>query len=70
MKKYLKEFLNKDDGIETIEFVALIAVAAILIAVIVSVGSKMKGTADLAATEINNSMDKVDGLLQGKKQGG
>ena len=31
MKKYMNLFLNDEDGVETIEFIALVAVAAVLI---------------------------------------
>lgn len=36
---YLKSFFCEDDGVETIEFIALIAVAAVLVGVIISIGS-------------------------------
>ena len=44
MRKYLKIFMSNEDGIETIEFIGLVAVAAILIGVIVTIGTRMKTT--------------------------
>ena len=41
MWKYAKKFVTEDEGIETIEFVALLAVAAVLITIVAAIGSKM-----------------------------
>ena len=62
MKQYLKKFFDEADGIETIEFVALIAVAAELIVVIVRIGQSMQGTATKAETQIGNAMTGIEGL--------
>ena len=64
MKNFFINFLNEENGIETIEFVALVAVAAILIAVIVTIGQKMSGTANGAQKSIDTSMTAVDSMLK------
>lgn len=63
MKDYLKRFLGVDDGIETIEFVALIAVAAVLIVVIINIGKVMNSTAKNASGQITNSMASVNAMM-------
>ena len=45
MWKYAKKFVTEDEGIETIEFVALLAVAAVLITIVAAIGSKMAAKA-------------------------
>lgn len=64
--KYLKSFVKEEDGIETIEFIGLVAVAAILIGVIVAIGTKMNGTAEKAQESLDKSMDKVNNMIDGK----
>lgn len=66
MRKYLKNFMGNEDGIETIEFIGLVAVAAILIGVIVTIGTRMKSTADTANNALDNSMSQVEGMLGGQ----
>lgn len=63
MKKYLKSFVKEDEGIETIEFVGLVAVAAILIGVVVQIGTKMNATAGKAKDKLDSSMGEVDKML-------
>ena len=64
--KYLKSFVKEEDGIETIEFIGLVAVAAILIGVIVAIGTKMNGTAEKAQKSLDKSMNKVNNMIDGK----
>ncbi|WP_342980494.1 MULTISPECIES: hypothetical protein [unclassified Ruminococcus] len=66
MRKYLKIFMSNEDGIETIEFIGLVAVAAILIGVIVTIGTRMKTTADKANSALDTSMGEVEGMLGGQ----
>lgn len=42
MTQYIKNFIIEESGVETIEWVGVLAVAAGLIAVIAKVGSSMK----------------------------
>lgn len=63
--KYLKSFVKEEDGIETIEFIGLVAVAAILIGVIVAIGTKMNETAEKAQKSLDKSMDKVNNMIDG-----
>lgn len=63
MKKYLKRFVKEEEGIETIEFVGLVAVAAILIGVVVQIGTKMNATAGKAKNKLDASMGEVDKML-------
>ena len=51
---YLKSFFCEDDGVETIEFIALIAVAAVLVGVIISIGSTMTSSAKSAQEDMGN----------------
>ena len=65
MKKFFSSFVTEEDGIETIEFIALVAVAAILIGVIVTIGTRMNTTAGRANTELDTRMGEVEGLFGG-----
>lgn len=69
MKKFFNSFITEEDGIETIEFIALVAVAAILIGVIVTIGTNMKGTADATEGELSSKMGEVEGLFGGSGGG-
>lgn len=60
MKKYMNLFLNDEDGVETIEFIALVAVAAVLIGIVIAIGQKMKGTAQGAKGKIESSLEDWD----------
>lgn len=59
MKKYLKDFFVKNEGVETIEFIALIAVAAALVVVIANIGGKMAQTAKDTQTELESDLSKL-----------
>ena len=59
MKKYLNRFMKEENGIETIEFIAMVAVAAALIIVITGIGNSMADKAD----DVKGKMDAaIDGL--------
>lgn len=58
MKQYFKDFFSNEDGAETIEFVAILGVAVLLIGVIVKIGTAMKGRADTAKDALDNIPDK------------
>lgn len=63
MKKYVKDFLNQNDGVETIEFIALIAVAALLVVAITSIGKSMKGNAEGAKAQMESALSGL-GMTQ------
>lgn len=56
MKKYVKEFLTHDEGVETIEWIALIAVAALLVVAITKIGASMKGKAEGAQQQMEDAL--------------
>lgn len=62
MKKYIKNFVNEEEGIETIEFIGLVAVAAALIAIIANLGKEMFKTAQEAETEMIGAINKIKTL--------
>lgn len=49
MRRYMKDFLYNEDGTEIIEWLAILAVASVLVAVVVAIGEKAKGTLNAAA---------------------
>ena len=59
MKKYLKDFFTENEGVETIEFIALIAVAAALVVAIAGIGAKMTGKADGISTDLDTALDNI-----------
>ena len=59
MKNYIKDFVKNENGIETIEFIAMVAVAAALVIVITGIGQSMASK----ATDVRGKMeDAIDGL--------
>ena len=56
---YLKSFFCEDDGVETIEFIALIAVAAVLVGVIISIGSTMTSSAKSAQEDMSSALGNL-----------
>lgn len=58
MKKYFYSFVKEEEGIETIEFIALLAVAAVLIGIVTAIGTKLS----TAGTAIES---QIDGALSG-----
>lgn len=61
-KNYMKKFIKEEDGVETIEFLALIAVAAALVAIIAGIGAKMKSTADAASSKMDDALNQIGGI--------
>ena len=59
MWKYAKKFVTEYEGIETIEFVALLAVAAVLITIVAAIGSKMAAKGNEVETSIGTALDSV-----------
>lgn len=59
MRKYAKKFVTEDEGIETIEFVALLAVAAVLITIVAAIGSKMAAKGNEVESSIGSALDSV-----------
>ena len=62
---YLKSFFCEDDGVETIEFIALIAVAAVLVGVIISIGSTMTSSAKSAQEDVSSALGNLKNIGQG-----
>ena len=62
---YLKSFFCEDDGVETIEFIALIAVAAVLVGVIISIGSTMTSSAKSAQEDMSSALGNLKKIGQG-----
>ena len=62
---YLKSFFCEDDGVETIEFIALIAVAAVLVGVIISIGSTMTSSAKSAQEDMRSALGNLKNIGQG-----
>ena len=62
---YLKSFFCEDDGVETIEFIALIAVAAVLVGVIISIGSTMTRSAKSAQEDMSSALGNLKNIGQG-----
>lgn len=50
---YLKDFIKNEDGMETIEFLVVLAVIAGLIGIVVSVGKNIK----IKGTKVANHLD-------------
>ena len=62
---YLKSFFCEDDGVETIEFIDLIAVAAVLVGVIISIGSTMTSSAKSAQEDMSSALGNLKNIGQG-----
>ena len=62
---YLKSFFCEDDGVETIEFIALIAVAEVLVGVIISIGSTMTSSAKSAQEDMSSALGNLKNIGQG-----
>lgn len=52
-------FINNEDGVETIEFLGLIAVAAIMIVVITKAVGDFQTKGDTAKTAMNTALDDL-----------
>lgn len=54
-----KGFTQEEDGIETIEFIGLVAVAAVMIGVIISIATNMKETATTAQSSMQGALNDI-----------
>lgn len=59
MKGYFVHFIKDDDGMETIEFIAVLVVVAGLIAVIASLGASLNDRADKQISKIKEDLDQI-----------
>lgn len=59
MKGYFVHFIKDDDGMETIEFIAVLVVVAGLIAVIASLGASLNDRADKQISKIKGDLDQI-----------
>lgn len=59
MKNYLKAFVKNEEGMETIEFVVILAIVAGLIAIISAVGATVRNKATDAQTAIENGLGQI-----------
>ena len=57
MFKYLNNFFSKEDGVETIEFIGVLAVGAGLIAAIAGIAGAM-------GDKVTDSQTAIDGAIQ------
>ena len=60
MNKYINEFFKEEEGIETIEFIGLVAVAAVLIGIVVTIGQMMSETAGKAQGTMQNKLGELE----------
>ncbi len=58
---YQKKFLENEEGIETIEFVALLAVAAILIGIVAKIGTTLAAKGNAVDGQITDALNAVGG---------
>lgn len=63
MKKYIKEFFSNEDGLETIEYLIIAAVVAILIGILVVIAGRLKTTAGKAQKDIEDNLNEMDAWL-------
>lgn len=59
MKKYVKDFIKQEDGIETIEFIALLAVAAVLIGIVTAIGTKLSTAGSAIEGQIDGALNSL-----------
>ena len=64
MKDYAMQFVNEQDGIETIEFLGMIAVAALLIFAVLRIGSALRNKASDAKSKLTTTMDTALNQMQ------
>ena len=60
MRKYIASLLKQEDGMETIEFVIILAIVAGLIAIVVSVGNSVRERAETAKGQIETGLAALD----------
>ena len=59
----IRRFIKDESGMETIEFVVILAIIAGLIGIVAGIGTRMKTTGGAAETAVNDGLDKIDGTL-------
>lgn len=59
MKKYFNRFVREEDGMETIEFVVILAIVAGLIAIISAVGTQVTEKATTAQGKITEGLNSI-----------
>ncbi len=59
MNRYMKALATREEGMETIEFVIILAVVTGLIAIVFSVYKTVKGKAEGAEQQINTVMNQI-----------
>ncbi len=60
MKKYVAQFIKTNIGMETMEYIGLIVVASVLVAIIANVGSQLIRHADQYATSIEEALPSLE----------
>lgn len=63
MRKHFKDFLKEEDGIETIEFIGLVAVAAVLLGVIAGIGNTMYQTAKDKQSNLGQQLANMEAQM-------
>ncbi len=61
--RYVNEFHSEVDGMETIEWVIVLALVAALLAVVISINSRVNTTASNAQKTIDSKLGEVDAQL-------
>ena len=61
--RYVKAFHSEVDGMETIEWVIVLALVAALLAVVISINSRVNTTASNAQKTIDSKLGEVDAQL-------
>lgn len=66
---YMNSFFKEEEGIETIEFIGLVAVAAALIAIIARIGGSMVKKADQGEQNIDKAINDAINTYTGGNGG-
>lgn len=59
----IRKFWKDESGMETIEFVVILAIIAGLIGIVAGIGTRMSTTGSAAEGEVNSGLDKIDQTL-------
>ena len=59
----IRRFIKDESGMETIEFVVILAIIAGLIGIVAGIGTRMKTTGGAAEGEVNKGLDSIDQTL-------
>ena len=52
----IKEFIKDESGVETIEWLAIIVVAAVLVGIVVAIGKRLNASGETGQNKINLTM--------------